>query len=60
VFVPAEKIKGAPAPAGVEGNDHRQAGAGAPTPIEKYPVLRKIADAVEDSGDVRPQLPLRD
>jgi uncharacterized protein YecE (DUF72 family) len=31
-----------------------------PTLIEKYPELRKIADAVEDSGDFSPQLPLRD
>jgi uncharacterized protein YecE (DUF72 family) len=31
-----------------------------PTLIEKYPELRKIADAVEDSGDFGPQLPLRD
>jgi len=31
-----------------------------PTLIEKYPELRKIADAVEDSGDFRPQSPLRD
>jgi uncharacterized protein YecE (DUF72 family) len=30
-----------------------------PTLIEKYPELRKIADAAEDSGDLGPQLPLR-
>jgi uncharacterized protein YecE (DUF72 family) len=30
-----------------------------PTLIEKYPELRKIADAAEDAGDLGPQLPLR-
>jgi uncharacterized protein YecE (DUF72 family) len=30
-----------------------------PTLIEKYPELRKIADAADDSGDFGPQLPLR-
>jgi len=30
-----------------------------PTLIEKYPELRNIADAAEDSGDFGPQLPLR-
>src|SRR5258708_39893076 len=30
-----------------------------PTLIQKYPELRRIADAEEDSGDLGPQLPLR-